>query len=185
MDYGADTESVLREAGVEVWGIAALRRAGAFGAERDRLSLLADTERLEGVVHVGGNGPALSHGPGHITRGDQHRPELLAMSPNGRMPAIVDHDTVSGPLSVFESGAILLHLAEKAGRFAPTSSREHTALNNRLFWQAGNIGPMAGQLSHFRNDVLASIPIRSTTTRPSISGALKSWNAGWRGAPLS
>lgn len=89
--------------------------------------------------------------PVDITRGDQHRPEFLAISPNGRMPAIVNHDAEGSPLSVFESGAILLHLAEKAGRFAPTSPRERTALNEWLFWQVGNLGPMAGQLSHFRN----------------------------------
>ena len=91
--------------------------------------------------------------PVDITRGDQHRPEFLAISPNGRMPAIVNHDAEGSPLSVFESGAILLHLAEKAGRFAPTSPRERTALNEWLFWQVGNLGPMAGQLSHFRNYV--------------------------------
>jgi GST-like protein len=96
--------------------------------------------------------------PVDITRGDQHRPDFLAISPNGRMPAIVDHDAEGGPLSVFESGAILLHLAEKVGRFAPTSPRGRTALNEWLFWQVGNLGPMAGQLSHFRNYALGEHP---------------------------
>jgi GST-like protein len=89
--------------------------------------------------------------PVNIQRGEQHAPDFLAISPNGRMPAIVDHDAPGGPLSVFESGAILLHLAERAGRFAPTDPRRRTALMEWLFWQVGNLGPMAGQLSHFVN----------------------------------
>jgi GST-like protein len=71
------------------------------------------------------------------------------------MPAIVDHDEPeglgSGPMAIFESGAILLHLAEKAGRFAPTDRRGRKELMEWLFWQVGNLGPMAGQLSHFVN----------------------------------
>ena len=89
--------------------------------------------------------------PVDIQRGEQHAPAFLAISPNGRMPAIVDHDARGGPLSIFESGAILLHLAERAGHFAPTDPRERTALMEWLFWQVGNLGPMAGQLSHFVN----------------------------------
>ena len=89
--------------------------------------------------------------PVDIGKGEQHRLAFLTISPNGRMPAIVDHDAAGGPLSVFESGAILLHLAERAGRFAPTDPRERTALMEWLFWQVGNLGPMAGQLSHYVN----------------------------------
>lgn len=89
--------------------------------------------------------------PVDIRRGEQHAPDFLKISPNGRMPAIVDHDALDGPLSVFESGAILLHLADRAGRFAPTDPRGRTALMEWLFWQVGNLGPMAGQLSHFVN----------------------------------
>ena len=89
--------------------------------------------------------------PVNIGKGEQHTPEFLAISPNGRMPAIVDHDAPGGPLSVFESGAILLHLAQRAGRFAPEDPRERTALMEWLFWQVGNLGPMAGQLSHYVN----------------------------------
>ena len=96
--------------------------------------------------------------PVDIRRGEQRWPEFLAISPNGRMPAIVDHDAGGGPLSVFESGAILLYLADKAGRFAPTAPRERTALMEWLFWQVGNLGPMAGQLSHFRNYALGEHP---------------------------
>jgi GST-like protein len=89
--------------------------------------------------------------PVNISTGDQFRPEFLAISPNNRMPAIVDHDAPVGPVSVFESGAILLHLAERAGRFMPTDARGRKETLEWLFWQVGNLGPMAGQLSHFVN----------------------------------
>src|SRR5437899_146612 len=89
--------------------------------------------------------------PVNIGRGDQFTPEFLEISPNNRMPAIVDHDAAGGPLPVFESGAILIHLAERAGRFMPTSRRGRKEALEWLFWQVGNLGPMAGQLSHFVN----------------------------------
>ena len=89
--------------------------------------------------------------PVNISKGDQFKPEFLAISPNNRMPAIVDHDWDSKTVSVFESGAILLHLADKSGRFMPTSRRGRTEAMEWLFWQVGNLGPMAGQLSHFVN----------------------------------
>jgi GSH-dependent disulfide-bond oxidoreductase len=84
--------------------------------------------------------------PVDIGKGDQFKPEFLAISPNNRMPAIVDDD-----VSVFESGAILLHLAEKSGKFAATDRRGRKEMLEWLFWQVGNLGPMAGQLSHFVN----------------------------------
>ena len=91
-----------------------------------------------------------------LSEGDQFAPEFLAISPNAKMPAIVDHDPGDGweaPVSVFESGAILLYLAEKTGRFAPPETDRHARkeLMEWLFWQVGNQGPMGGQLSHFRN----------------------------------
>ena len=89
--------------------------------------------------------------PVNIGKGDQFKPDFLAISPNNRMPAIVDHDTEDGPLPIFESGPILLHLAEKSGRFAPTGKRARKEMLEWLFWQVGNLGPMAGQLSHFVN----------------------------------
>ena len=89
--------------------------------------------------------------PVNIGRGEQHAAGFLAISPNGRMPAIVDHDAAGGPLSVFESAAILLHLADRTGRFAPAAPRERVAMMEWLFWQMANLGPMAGQLSHFEN----------------------------------
>jgi len=93
--------------------------------------------------------------PVNIGKGDQFKPDFMAISPNNRMPAIVDHDVPEGapdgPLPIFESGAILLHLAEKAGRFMPTDPRGRKEMMEWLFWQVGNLGPMAGQLSHFVN----------------------------------
>ena len=89
--------------------------------------------------------------PVNIGKGDQFKPEFLAISPNNRMPAIVDHDAPGGPLPVFESGAILIHLAERCGRFMPSDPRGRKECLEWLFWQVGNLGPMAGQLSHFVN----------------------------------
>jgi len=89
--------------------------------------------------------------PVDINRGDQFRPEFLAISPNNRMPAILDHDVAGDPVPVFESGAILLYLAEKTGRFLPPGARARKEALEWLFWQTGNLGPMAGQLSHFVN----------------------------------
>lgn len=87
----------------------------------------------------------------NIGAGDQLKPEFLAISPNGRMPAIVDHDVAGPPVPVFESGAILLYLAEKTGRFLPADALGRKEALEWLFWQTGNQGPMAGQHSHFFN----------------------------------
>jgi GST-like protein len=89
--------------------------------------------------------------PVDIGAGDQFTPDFMAISPNARMPAIVDHDAPDGPLPVFESGAILIHLAEKSGHFMPTTAVGRKQCLEWLFWQVGNLGPMAGQLSHFVN----------------------------------
>ena len=89
--------------------------------------------------------------PVNISKGDQFKPDFLKISPNNRMPAIVDYDTGGDPISIFESGAILLHLAEKTGKFAPTDPLGRKELMEWLFWQTGNLGPMAGQYSHFKN----------------------------------
>ena len=89
--------------------------------------------------------------PVNIGRGDQFRPEFLAISPNNRMPAIVDHDPPGGgaPISVFETGAILQYLAEKTGLFWPKDLRGRTATTEWLMWQMGGLGPMLGQNGHF------------------------------------
>lgn len=90
-----------------------------------------------------------------IGAGDQFDPAFLAISPNNRMPAIVDHET---GISVFEGGAILIYLAEKAGMLLPTEIEQRFDVLQWLFWQAGGLGPMAGQLSHFVNYVLEDQP---------------------------
>jgi len=89
--------------------------------------------------------------PVDIGKGEQFKPEFLAISPNNRMPAIVDHQPLGGgtPLSVFESGAILLYLADKSEQFIPADLRGRTAVIEWLFWQVGGLGPMAGQNHHF------------------------------------
>ena len=89
--------------------------------------------------------------PVNIGRGGQFKPEFLAISPNNRMPAIVDRDPAGGgaPLAVFESGAILIYLAEKTGRFLPSDLRGRMATLQWLMWQMGGLGPMAGQNGHF------------------------------------
>jgi GST-like protein len=88
----------------------------------------------------------------NIGAGDQFKPEFLAISPNNRMPAIVDPDGPGGkPISVFESGAILQYLGRKTGKFYPQDERARVAIDEWLFWQVGGLGPMAGQCHHFRN----------------------------------
>lgn len=89
--------------------------------------------------------------PVDISAGDQFKPEFLAFSPNNRMPAIIDRAPADGgePIGVFESGAILLYLAEKTGRFLPTDLRGRKTVTEWLLWQVGGLGPMAGQNHHF------------------------------------
>jgi GST-like protein len=89
--------------------------------------------------------------PINIGKGDQFDPAFLKIAPNNRMPAIVDHAPADGgaPISVFESGAILLYLGEKTGRFISTETRTRVAVLEWLFWQMGGLGPMAGQNHHF------------------------------------
>ncbi len=89
--------------------------------------------------------------PVNLGAGDQFTPEFLRISPNNRMPALVDHDAPGGELSIFESGAILLYLAEKSGKFLPRNQRDRCSVYQWLFWQVSGLGPMAGQLSHFVN----------------------------------
>jgi GST-like protein len=86
----------------------------------------------------------------NIGKGDQFKADFLRISPNNRMPAIVDPDGPDGkPISVFESGAILQYLARKSGRFYGRSERERVQVEEWLFWQVGGVGPMAGQAHHF------------------------------------
>ena len=87
--------------------------------------------------------------PINIGKGDQHTPEFLAISPSNKMPAIIDHDAEGGPITIFESGAILIYLAEKAGMLLPTETHERFKVLQWLFWQVGGLGPMAGQAHYF------------------------------------
>ena len=90
--------------------------------------------------------------PVNLGAGDQFKPEFLKISPNNRMPVIVDSDGPEGEeISVFESGAILMYLGEKSGKFFPQSYKERIRVLEWLFWQIGGLGPMAGQVSHFVN----------------------------------
>ncbi|MGE0582973.1 MAG: glutathione binding-like protein [Steroidobacteraceae bacterium] len=98
--------------------------------------------------------------PVDIGAGDQFKPEFLAFSPNNRMPAIIDRAPAGGgePIGVFESGAILVYLAEKTGRFLPADARGRKAVLEWLFWQMGGLGPMSGQAGHFLNYAPEPIP---------------------------
>jgi GSH-dependent disulfide-bond oxidoreductase len=98
--------------------------------------------------------------PYRIIPGDQFKPEFLAISPNNRIPAIVDHKPKDGgkPVSIFESGAILLYLAEKTGKFLSPDLRVRVATLEWLFWQVGGLGPMAGQNNHFSRYAPEPIP---------------------------
>ncbi len=103
--------------------------------------------------------------PVNIAKGEQMAADFLRISPNNRMPAIVDHDPGDGdqpggggPLSIFESGAILLYLAKKAKRFAGDSLRERVEVKEWLFWQVGGLGPMVGQMGHFTRFAPEQVP---------------------------
>ena len=95
----------------------------------------------------------------NISKGDQFKPEFLAISPNNRMPAIVDHAGPGGrPISIFESGAILQYLGRKTGKFYPGNERSRVEVEQWLFWQMANLGPKAGEASHFRNYAIDKLP---------------------------
>jgi GSH-dependent disulfide-bond oxidoreductase len=106
-----------------------------------KITLFLEEVRLPYTIH-----------PVNLSRGDQFKPEFLAISPNNRIPAIVDNDPGDGgvPVSVFESGAILVYLAEKTGRFLAPDLRGRMVALEWLFWQVGGLGPMAGQNHHFK-----------------------------------
>jgi GSH-dependent disulfide-bond oxidoreductase len=98
--------------------------------------------------------------PVNIGKGEQFKADFLAVSPNNRIPAIVDHAPADGgkPITVFESGAILLYLADKTGKFIAKDLRGRTETLEWLFWQMGNLGPMSGQNNHFSNYAVDKIP---------------------------
>jgi GST-like protein len=107
-------------------------------------------------IHITLEETALEHEvhPVNIRTGEQFRPEFLKISPNNKIPAIVDRDGPDGkPISVFESGAILIYLAEKTGKLLPRDLRERCVALQWLMFQMGSIGPMMGQSGHFRSNV--------------------------------
>ena len=89
--------------------------------------------------------------PISLSKGEQLKPEFLTISPNNKIPAIVDHEPIGGdePVTLFESGAIMLYLAEKTGRLIPTDVHGRAEVLQWLFWQMAGLGPMAGQIGHF------------------------------------
>ena len=100
-------------------------------------------------------GLAYSVRPVNIGAGEQFKPEYVAICPNSKIPAIVDHED---GISIFESGAILVHLAEKTGKFLPSKNPARAKVREWLFWQMANIGPMLGQANHFINAAPERLP---------------------------
>ena len=97
--------------------------------------------------------------PVNIGRGEQFDPDFIKISPNGRIPAIVDLDGPGGkPLAEFETGAILQYLGRKSGKFYPADERARVEVDQWLFWQVAGLGPMAGQAQHFRQTAPEKIP---------------------------
>ena len=109
--------------------------------------------------------------PVNIGKGEQFKPEFLAVSPNNRIPAIVDHDPAGGgaPIAVFESGAILLYLADKTGKFISSDLRARTDALQWLFWQMGGLGPMSGQNNHFSQYAVDKIPYAINRYRDEVN----------------
>ena len=114
-----------------------------------KISLFLEEAGLPYAVH-----------PINISQGDQFKPDFLKIAPNNRIPAIVDQKPADGgaPISLFESGAILLYLAEKTGKFIPDDLRGRQEVLQWLFWQMGGLGPMAGQNHHFSQFAQEKIP---------------------------
>jgi GST-like protein len=97
--------------------------------------------------------------PVNISQGDQFKPQFLAISPNNRIPAIIDHDGPGGkPISIFESAAILQYLGRKTGKFYPQDERGRVEVDQWLFWQMANLGPKAGEANHFRHYAPNKLP---------------------------
>lgn len=96
--------------------------------------------------------------PVNLGKDEQFAPDFLAISPNNKIPAIVDHDAPGGPQAVFESGAILVYLAEKTGKFLAPEGPERWAALEWTFWQVGGLGPMAGQYGYFAVRAEEKIP---------------------------
>jgi len=113
--------------------------------------------------------------PVNITAGDQHTDAYRAINPNGKIPAIVDHAPADGggPFTVFETGAIMVYLAEKEKRFLPTEPRQRSEVLQWLFWQVGGIGPMMGQAQHFFRYASEKVPYAITRYQTETRRLLK------------
>jgi GST-like protein len=96
--------------------------------------------------------------PVNLGKEENFQPEFTAINPNQKIPAIVDHDLAGGPLTIFESGAILIHLAEKTGRLLPKEARGRAAVLQWLMYQMSHVGPIIGQVGHFVNQAPEKIP---------------------------
>jgi GSH-dependent disulfide-bond oxidoreductase len=109
--------------------------------------------------------------PVNIGKGEQFTKEFLAISPNNRIPAMVDHDPPGGgaPIAVFESGAMLLYLADKTKKFIAQDLRGRTEAIQWLFWQMGNLGPMSGQNNHFSNYAVEKLPYAMARYRNEVN----------------
>jgi GSH-dependent disulfide-bond oxidoreductase len=109
--------------------------------------------------------------PVNIGKGEQFKPEFLAVSPNNRIPAMVDHEPTGGgaPIAVFESGAMLLYLAEKTGKFISGDLRVRTDTIQWLFWQMGGLGPMSGQNNHFTHYAVDKLPYAMNRYRDEVN----------------
>jgi GST-like protein len=130
------------------------------GARNDRSALLDHLQRPQSLDFPGRSGPAVQDFPGQHRANEQFEADFLKISPNNKIPAIVDHEPADGgePLNLFESGAILLYLAEKTGQFIAKDLRGRQETLQWLFWQMGGLGPMAGQNHHFNRFAKEKIP---------------------------
>ena len=109
--------------------------------------------------------------PVNIGKGEQFARQFLGISPNNRIPAIIDDEPADGgkPISIFESGAILVYLAEKTGRFMPGDVRGRAEVMQWVFWQMGNLGPMSGQNNHFSNYAVEKLPYAMARYRNEVN----------------
>ena len=112
-----------------------------------KVSIMLEETRLPYEVH-----------PVNLGKEEQFAPDFLKLSPNNRIPAIVDRDADSGPVSIFESGAILIYLAEKTGKFLAPKGEQRAKTLEWLMWQMAGVGPMLGQANHFINTAPEQIP---------------------------
>ena len=161
--------------------------SGKEKRRHDRPLLLAHAERMQGNHPTSRVGSPYRLIPLNIGRGDQFKPEFAKISPNRRMPAIVDFDPAdhASAISIFESGGILMYLAEKHNRFLPTSARDRCDALQWLMWQMGGLGPMCGQAHHFRQYVGTPVPYAAEQYQRGEPPVRKTGTNVWRTANSS